>query len=876
MQPSAPREGNSDFEALAAQYARVRSLALAIARNANLADDLAQDAWVALLRRRPDSSGSLSGWLAKAMRNLLRQGARDDAQRRDREEAAVEALDAVGADLALERFEMHRAILDAVNELKEPYRTTVLLRWFEELEPSAIAERTGVPVRTVHTRVTRALAMLRRKLGPKWGSSGPLSAFVAWLSGMQSPAWKGTLAMQTKTKVALAATVLGCAAVVIPVMFLRQSSDAHEESGASAPLMAALPQREVSDLPAGFDRVEVPRSGRNHEALVASVLLCAADLENHPTSALLSDLRALGPAAAEALVDRLIQSSSDERAKGRLLILLRDLGSVGAQIEDDLLAWSCRPENADDAQLIVETLLAQESSAGREAATSVATSQAERAQEHADIEAGLRLEGIVDRLEESRTTESLTLLEGVADEIEMVEDSLTESKRHLRAGEDRARVTLTMRWNEVCSRALLAIARMDTPDSISALERRITDPTNATQRRLALETLATTMNERPESGLGPRFTGWAQSILAALTPESDPWEVSAALAVVAACGQEDLQAIVAMRDLLPEDQNRLARTAWFRAVNVAARRAPDSGGVLAVGDMLRAGWWPDHESDPSGDLRAGLVAVLSRSTDSREIEAIDEMVRKGDCSEVYSVLKGAPPEYWRERQDDLGAVVERFKGIPGLERGLVGRAVEILTRTASDPIAVLSRLEAGQDTNLARLIENTRRETELAGVAGLPLGTAVEAIALMFSRVNAWEREKLIKAAMEHGRDEAAAPQDVAAWIDTRTLPVLVRSALLRGLLCRGLPTPPQSLAESIRWLVLDAEKPEECRDTFRLIVVVAQRYPDECPELVRAIEPWLAHGKPATCDCLASCVTGVEQLIGTTATAVVPTSANK
>ncbi len=249
MQPSAPRD--PDLVALAAQNARVHSLALAIARDAHLADDLAQDAWVALLRHRPEDSSSLSGWLAKTMRNLLRHGARDEANRKDRELAAAELREDSGSDLALERLELHQAILQAVHELKEPYRTTVLLRWFEDLEPSEIARRTGVPVRTVHTRTTRALAMLRKKLGPRWGSSGPLAAFVAWLGGMQAPAWKGTLAMQTKTKVALAAALFGSAAVVVPVVMFWSSPEVRGDGGPSDQIVAAnLPEQQRDDAEA--------------------------------------------------------------------------------------------------------------------------------------------------------------------------------------------------------------------------------------------------------------------------------------------------------------------------------------------------------------------------------------------------------------------------------------------------------------------------------------------------------------------------------------------------------------------------------------------------------------------------------------------------
>ena len=78
------------------------------------------------------------------------------------------------------------ALWAAVLTLAEPYRATVLLRFFEGLPPRLIAARLGVPVATVHSRLQRALAQLRHQLDhdfagrPQWLAAfapiDPLSA----------------------------------------------------------------------------------------------------------------------------------------------------------------------------------------------------------------------------------------------------------------------------------------------------------------------------------------------------------------------------------------------------------------------------------------------------------------------------------------------------------------------------------------------------------------------------------------------------------------------------------------------------------------------------------------------------------------------------
>ncbi|HKD99425.1 MAG TPA: sigma factor, partial [Planctomycetota bacterium] len=56
---------------LEAEAEFVRRLAAALARDADFADDVAQDAMLAALVRGPDARTSLRGWLAATVRNVV-------------------------------------------------------------------------------------------------------------------------------------------------------------------------------------------------------------------------------------------------------------------------------------------------------------------------------------------------------------------------------------------------------------------------------------------------------------------------------------------------------------------------------------------------------------------------------------------------------------------------------------------------------------------------------------------------------------------------------------------------------------------------------------------------------------------------------------
>jgi RNA polymerase sigma-70 factor (ECF subfamily) len=154
------------IETLLEERRWVRALARSLVRDDATADDVAQDAWVAAIAHPPADAATSRGWFAVVMRNLARARGRSESRRLRREEAVARPEAHALADVVAQA-ETHRRVVEEVMRLAEPYRTTVLLRWFEGLAPAEIAARTGVPAETVRTRLHRALAQLRDRLAPK-------------------------------------------------------------------------------------------------------------------------------------------------------------------------------------------------------------------------------------------------------------------------------------------------------------------------------------------------------------------------------------------------------------------------------------------------------------------------------------------------------------------------------------------------------------------------------------------------------------------------------------------------------------------------------------------------------------------------------------
>jgi len=164
--------------ALLAESAWLARLARRLASDPTEAADATQDALVRALGRGPGAGVPLRSWLAVVLRNALRQGRRGERRRsaRERTRAELAAREAEPADALALRLELHERLVAAVRALEEPYRTTVALRYLADLAPSEVAARTGVPVKTVHARLERALEQLRARLDRSYGQR------AAWLA----------------------------------------------------------------------------------------------------------------------------------------------------------------------------------------------------------------------------------------------------------------------------------------------------------------------------------------------------------------------------------------------------------------------------------------------------------------------------------------------------------------------------------------------------------------------------------------------------------------------------------------------------------------------------------------------------------------------
>lgn len=216
-----------DLERLLRQRGWLRALAAGLVRPGEV-DDLVQESWLAALCSSPPRR-SMRGWLAGLARNAARRTRRGPGVKLD---CATLADGRAPAHELLARAELQERLIAAVRALREPYRSTVLLHYFEELSLERVARRTGVPASTARTRLARALAELRHRLADERG--GALPAFLVELARHG-----GASASSTVLEVTVMGTLLkvgagvGVAAAAAALVWTRVH-DEERASGSSA------------------------------------------------------------------------------------------------------------------------------------------------------------------------------------------------------------------------------------------------------------------------------------------------------------------------------------------------------------------------------------------------------------------------------------------------------------------------------------------------------------------------------------------------------------------------------------------------------------------------------------------------------------------
>lgn len=187
-------------ELLLTHASALRSMARALLHDEHAAEDVVQETWLRAWISPPRAGGSVGGWLRRVTEGFALQRRRAEGRRARREQDyAAQRPESIDSD---QRSAVLRSVVEAVLALDEPYRETVLLRWFEGLPPREIAQRLNVRVATIDSRLQRAHERLRAKLEREFGDGSqrwrglvafvlgaprtppPLSTFVLPIAGV--------------------------------------------------------------------------------------------------------------------------------------------------------------------------------------------------------------------------------------------------------------------------------------------------------------------------------------------------------------------------------------------------------------------------------------------------------------------------------------------------------------------------------------------------------------------------------------------------------------------------------------------------------------------------------------------------------------------
>src|SRR4051794_26656696 len=156
-----------DADVAAALRARLAAAARALTGDRDLADDLVQDTYAAVLARpRRVRRGDELGYLRTALRNRFRDHLRASARRpRAHAEHALNGLADVRVSARPDAAAEHRTVLAAVDELPQPYREAIVAVDVVGLSYEQAAEALGVPVGTIMSRLYRGRTRVAHRLG---------------------------------------------------------------------------------------------------------------------------------------------------------------------------------------------------------------------------------------------------------------------------------------------------------------------------------------------------------------------------------------------------------------------------------------------------------------------------------------------------------------------------------------------------------------------------------------------------------------------------------------------------------------------------------------------------------------------------------------
>lgn len=173
-----------NLAALLAHADRLRDLARTLVAGADGRDAI-QETYVPAPQSRPDADRPEKRLFARVLRNARRMAHRVTIRRARREDAVTQfARPPSSAADTVARAQTLGMLVELVLALADPYRTTLLRRYFDGDSLAAIARRDGILETTVRERHKQALEQLRHRLDAR--NHGDRRAWLASLAQFAS------------------------------------------------------------------------------------------------------------------------------------------------------------------------------------------------------------------------------------------------------------------------------------------------------------------------------------------------------------------------------------------------------------------------------------------------------------------------------------------------------------------------------------------------------------------------------------------------------------------------------------------------------------------------------------------------------------------
>lgn len=155
-------------ELYAGHYARLVRLAVLLLRDQGLAEDVVQDAFVAVHQRwRRIDQGNAPAYLAKSVVNRSRSALRHRTVVAKHQPEPPP--DAAPADTRLYATARREAVLDALAQLPTRQREVLVMRFYLDFSEREIAQALGISQGAVKSHASRGSASLRQSLGLSFG-----------------------------------------------------------------------------------------------------------------------------------------------------------------------------------------------------------------------------------------------------------------------------------------------------------------------------------------------------------------------------------------------------------------------------------------------------------------------------------------------------------------------------------------------------------------------------------------------------------------------------------------------------------------------------------------------------------------------------------